>query len=210
MKIEMGESLVRTWVRHCRGCQFAELNWKPSPTWDAVIRPEHEVWYSDAAAEFSSKMFKKTSSLSQFLGQAEIDVLGLRLEQGRVGGIIAADIAFHTNGLQYGSKVETAARVTKKLFRTALILDLYFPDVPAEILFLSPKVNPATVPGVLEAGDRLRDFFEGRSRSFQFSAVINEVFKEKVMGEVLPLQRNVADTSELFLRAVQLVGLVDR
>ena len=52
MKIEMGESLVRTWVRHYRGCQFAELNWKPSPTWDAMIRPEHEKWYSDATEEF--------------------------------------------------------------------------------------------------------------------------------------------------------------
>ena len=119
MKVEIGESLVRTWVRHCRGCQLSELNWKPSPMWPGYITAEHEKWYVEGAAEFSQNVLKKNSSISQFLGQAEVDVLGVRFVQGKVAEVIAADIAFHTNGLQYGAKADTAARIVKKLFRTA-------------------------------------------------------------------------------------------
>lgn len=209
MKVEIGESLVRTWVRHCRGCQLAELNWKPSPMWSSEITAEHERWYREGAAEFSKKVLKKTSSLSQFLGQAEVDVFGVRFLEGGVEKIIAADIAFHTNGLQYGPKTETAARIVKKMFRTALMLDLHFPGIPAEIIFLSPKVNNATVPGVEEASAMMQSFFESRRGHFQFRTIINEGFKNIVLDDVTPLQKHVADTSELFLRAAQLVGLFD-
>ncbi|MDO9632332.1 MAG: hypothetical protein Q7I92_10580 [Humidesulfovibrio sp.] len=209
MKVEIGESLVRTWIRHCRGCQLAELNWKPSPMWLGEITPELEGWYRDGAAEFSEKVLKKTASVSQFLGQAEVDVLGVRFVQGKVDKVIAADIAFHTLGLLYGSKDETAARIVKKLFRTALTLDLHFPGIPAEIVFLSPKVNPATIPGVLDAERMMRSFFEGRRGHFQFRTIINEGFKNIVLDDVAPLQRHVADTSELYLRAVQLAGLFE-
>jgi hypothetical protein len=209
MKVEIGESLVRTWVRHCRGCQLAELNWKPSPMWLGEISADHEKWYSEGAAEFSEKVLKKTSSLSQFLGQAEVDVLGVRFLRGKVEKVITADIAFHTNGLQYGPKAETAARIVKKLFRTALTLDIHFPGIPAEIVFLSPKVNNATIPGVKDAAQMMQAFFEDRCPHFEFRTVMNEGFKHIVLDEVNPLQKHVADTSELYLRAAQLVGLFE-
>jgi hypothetical protein len=177
--------------------------------WPGEITPELEGWYREGAAEFSEKVLKKTASVSQFLGQAEVDVLGVRFVQGKVEKVIAADIAFHTNGLQYGPKDETAARIVKKLFRTALTLDLHFPGIPAEIVFLSPKVNSATVPGVLDAERMMRSFFEGRRGHFQFRTIINEGFKNIVLGDVTPLQKHVADTSELYLRAVQLAGLFE-
>lgn len=209
MKVEIGESLVRTWVRHCRGCQLAELNWKPSPIWPGEITAEHEQWYREGAAEFSGKVLKKTSSLSQFLGQAEVDVLGVQFVQGMARKVIAADIAFHTNGLQYGPKAETAARIVKKLFRTALTIDIHFPGVPAEILFLSPKVNNATIQGVEEAARMMESFFRGRRDGFRFQTIINQGFKNIVLDDVTPLQKQVADTSELYLRAAQLVGLFE-
>jgi hypothetical protein len=209
MKVEIGESLVRTWVRHCRGCQLAELNWKPSPIWPGEITAEHEQWYREGAAEFSEKVLKKTSSLSQFLDQAEVDVLGVQFVQGAARKVIAADIAFHTNGLQYGPKDETAARIVKKLFRTALTMDIHFPGIPAEILFLSPKVNNATIPGVEEAARMMDSFFRGRRDGFLFQAIINQGFKNIVLDDVTPLQKQVADTSELYLRAVQLTGLFE-
>ena len=33
MKIEIGESLIFSWLRHVMGCPIAQTNWKPSPTW---------------------------------------------------------------------------------------------------------------------------------------------------------------------------------
>lgn len=209
MKIEIGESLVRTWVRHCKGCQLAELNWKPSPMWPGELTPDLERWYEDGATQFPKMVLKKTATISQFLSQAEVDVLGVRFMQGKIEKIIATDIAFHTNGLQYGPTAETAARIIKKLFRTALTLELHFPGIPAEIMFLSPKVNPATVPGVLDAERTMQSFFKGRRGHFQFRTVINESFKNIVLDAVTPLQTHVADTSELYLRATQLVGLFD-
>lgn len=209
MKVEIGESLVRTWVRHCKGCQLAELNWKPSPIWPAEVTIEHKEWYAEGASQFPQNVLKKTASISQFLGQAEIDVLGIRFAEGNVEKVIAADIAFHTHGLTYGPTAETAARVTKKLFRTALTLDLHFPNIPAEIIFLSPKVNPATLPSVLEAASTMQSFFEKRCGHFQFSTIVNDEFKKIVLDKVTPLQSKVSDTSELYLRAIQLIGLFE-
>ncbi len=86
------------------------------------------------------------------------------------------------------------------------MLDLHFPGIPAEIIFLSPKVNNATVPGVEEASAMMQSFFESRRGHFQFRTIINEGFKNIVLDDVTPLQKHVADTSELFLRAAQLLA----
>lgn len=31
MKIEVCEHLVASWLRHCKGCQIVQTNWRPSP-----------------------------------------------------------------------------------------------------------------------------------------------------------------------------------
>lgn len=211
MKIEIGESLIRTWMRHCMGSQLAELNWKPSRLWDesAPITPELEQLYYDGKAQFSEDVFKKTSNLKQFLGQAEIDVLGLCVTRGKIDKIIAADVAFHIRGLQYGSKDETTARITKKMFRTALTIERYFSGIPAEILFLSPKVAPAKEPKALNVAKMMHSFFTNRSDKFQFRTIINTEFKKDVLDEIAKIQNYVDDTSELFLRSAQLIALFD-
>lgn len=209
MKVEMGESLVRTWVRHNRRCQLAELNWKPSPVWHDSISEEHEEIYQDAKIQFAEYGVLLKSSLSQFMKQGEIDVLGIRLDQGRVNKVIAVDIAFHSSGLQYGSKSETAARIIKKGIRTALIVDRYFRGCPAEILFMSPKVTPATASLIVEAESALHEFIRKWNPELSFQCLINGQFKEKVFNEVMALREEVADTSELFLRAAQLVNLFE-
>lgn len=210
MKIEIGESLIRTWLRHCLGCQLAELNWKPSPKWPANDSSVVEQWHKDGKAQFPEQVFKKTDKLDQFLGQAEIDVLGICIGQSKIEKIFAADVAFHTNGLQYGSKSETKAQIIKKMFRSALTIERYFPDIPAEILFLSPKVTTATALGVNEAAQMVQTFFTERRSNFQFKVIINSQFKKDVFDKVTSLTRIVADTSELFLRAEQLAALFNK
>lgn len=209
MKIEMGESLIRTWLRHCLGCQLAELNWKPSPKWPTNDSSEVEQWYEDGKAQFPVNVFKKTATLEQFLGQAEIDVLGICIEQSKIKKIFAADVACHTKGLQYGSKSETKARIIKKMFRSALIMERYFPDIPAEILFLSPKVTPATELGVSETSQMVQTFFAARRKNFHFKTIINSKFKDEIFDKTLSLTKIVSDTSELFLRAEQLADIFD-
>jgi hypothetical protein len=33
MKLEIGESVILSWLRHVRGCVAVQMHWKPSPTW---------------------------------------------------------------------------------------------------------------------------------------------------------------------------------
>jgi len=141
------------------------------------------------------------------LKQAEVDVLGFKVAPGGIPKLVAVDVAFHSSGLQYGDKDVTAERVAKKLFRAALVADSCFPGVEAEIIFAAPKVFPATLNVVRKAEEAVREFFQERRRHFTFNVMVNQDFEEKILHPVLALKDDVADTSELFLRAVQMVGM---
>lgn len=41
MKIEKGESLSYSWLRHVKECQIVQTNWKVSPQW--VIQHEEAL-----------------------------------------------------------------------------------------------------------------------------------------------------------------------
>ena len=41
MKIEIGEFLILSWLRHVRGCVVTQMNWIPSPAWP--VAREHEL-----------------------------------------------------------------------------------------------------------------------------------------------------------------------
>ena len=41
MKIEMGESLFYSWLRHVKECQIVQTNWTTSPQW--TLRHEDEL-----------------------------------------------------------------------------------------------------------------------------------------------------------------------
>ncbi|TON34846.1 hypothetical protein CGH58_24435, partial [Vibrio parahaemolyticus] len=120
MKIEIAESLLRSWLRHVRGCEFAELNWKASPEW--LPKSDEITELFDTAHELWPEAFGK-NSYEQLLRQAEVDVLGLSFYDNRLYFI---DVAFHLGGLNYGDKLTTAMRVYKKLVRSALIAKRYF------------------------------------------------------------------------------------
>ena len=40
MKIEIGESLIFSWMRHVQGCPIVQTNWKPSPAWPIRREPD--------------------------------------------------------------------------------------------------------------------------------------------------------------------------
>jgi hypothetical protein len=218
LKIEVGESLALSWLRHVRGCQVVQINWKATPDIlvgvdDGPLRPVFDAirrGFDEAADPLP--VVKKTSSLKQWLQQGEVDALGLKLLAGRVEDSIAVDIAFHERGLQYGSKTETSARVAKKLLRTALLLRGPLALEGGTVVFASPKVSPATTKAVLAGLERVRAFASEVDvlRSVSFDVLIGDGFREQMLDPVLATANDVADTSELFLRSVQLVKLFDR
>ena len=81
VKIEMGESLFYSWLRHVKECQVVQTNWKVSSQWSVQHVDELEALMSTAADHFSEKygykIFKQNSSLSQIIQQGECDAVGV-------------------------------------------------------------------------------------------------------------------------------------
>lgn len=207
MKIEMGESLFNSWLRHVKECQIVQNSWKISPSWK--LQHETDLFSLMQAADqlFSAKynysIFKKNSSLSQILRQGECDVIGISLQNG-LSHIYAVDVAFHESGLQYGNRPETVMKVVAKIIRTAMCLWGYMGCKEGEIIFASPKITPAVLKDILPCVEDINNIFTDNGFRFKASIVANSDFHHFILRPILEMSGNVADTSELFMRSYQL------
>ena len=84
MKIEMGESIILSWLRHVKECQIVQTNWKPSQNWDVQNKNILEDLLKESSEEFKKyNLFKPMKSneskigIGQILKQAEIDLIGI-------------------------------------------------------------------------------------------------------------------------------------
>jgi hypothetical protein len=111
VKIEIGESLIRSWLRHVEGCQFAELNWKPSAAWPRQNRVLVEAMFVKAQSQWPEAFGK--GDVEQFLKQAEVDVIGLNFFEGQQT-LNLVDVAFHSGGLNYGALNEEMKYILDK------------------------------------------------------------------------------------------------
>jgi hypothetical protein len=215
MKIEIGESLIFSWLRHVMSCPIVQANWKPSPTWpirrEAGLATDFEKMGEIAGQRLGFEIFKG-SSFRQFMRQAEVDVLGLRFSDAGLA-VIAVDSAFHENGMQYGDLKETVGRILKKMIRTAFVLDSYFDLHRAEIVFATPKMHNAVYEALQgcwpELPSVLADCGSLSADRVQLRIVTNGDFAEQIIQPVLDRMDQVVDTTELFLRALQLVRLCE-
>ena len=203
MKIEIGESLGYSYLRHVKECWLVQTNWKPSEHWHRFMDDiELESLFESMRERFDSdgSVLKMTKNVAQFLQQAEIDVMGIDRE----GCVYAIDVAFHEAGLNYGSKAETIARVLKKLLRTMMTLQAYHPTVnQLHITFASPKVNP----GVQKPLKAMFDDLQATYPEVVWKLLTNEAFAEQMLEPTLQKAGSVADTSELFMRSAKLLDV---
>ena len=201
MKIEMGESLGYSYLRHVKNCWLVQTNWKASEHWEKQLSDDElqDAFRSMRQTfDLGGSVFKGTKDCAQFLRQAEIDVVGV----GQDGSIHAIDVAFHEAGLNYGGGVGN--RVLKKLLRTVLILMAYHPpEVKQHIYFVSPKVRPGAQQPLENMFNRLRDEYP----VIEWYLFTNETFATEILTPTLEKGKSVADTSELFLRSVKLLEL---
>lgn len=205
MKIEIGESLMQSYLKCEKGCLVTQTNWKTSIAWRVAdenyvaIKGVFEKIHAHAG--FSGVF--KNSSLEQALKQAELDVVGINNDK-----LYMVEVAFHESGLQYGDKLETRDRVCKKLLRAYLIGMAYFPNFTYEIIFASPKVNPATDSIIKEYFEALeKDFGDGENVTFRYLA--NDDFKSEVLVPTLNSALADSDSSELFVRSAKMLELFD-
>lgn len=214
MKIEIAESLMLSWLRHAKNCQMVQMNWKPSvSSWDLHNENKVEMVMRGTDAYFSENyglnLFKKNSSIGQLLQQGEIDALGIEINRGVIQNIYAIDVAFHESGLNYGSREETITRVIKKMVRSALILHAYFNVNTGDIIFASPKVYGIISDPLSKYIQELHELLQRGGINFRFSFICNEDFRDNIYNVVTAHSHTVADTSELFMRAIKMSNLFD-
>ncbi|WP_314068326.1 hypothetical protein [Campylobacter showae] len=213
MKIEIGESLFYSWLRHVKECQIVQTNWKISPKWELKFSDELEKIMSKTDGFFSNKygykIYKQNTSLKQILQQAECDALGICANDG-INEIYAVDVAFHESGLNYGGLDETVARVVKKCLRTAMCIYGYFGVKKAEIIFVSPKINRQILDALRPCFVDINNIMQEMGFEFDFRIIANSDFSNLVLEPILEVSGNVADTAELFMRSYQMLSLFDK
>ncbi len=201
MKIEIGESLGYSYLRHVKECWLVQTNWKPSPHWPRFMdNTELDEMFAAMKRRFDDaegKVFKQTRTAEQFLQQAEIDVMGVDRE----GGVYAIDVAFHEAGLNYGGGADV--RVLKKLLRTVMALRAYRPrGTQIRIIFASPKVNR----GVQRPLETMSEELKAEFPHIEWELLTNDAFTEHMLQPTLEKASVVNDTAELFMRAAKLLA----
>jgi hypothetical protein len=215
VKIEIGESLIYSWLRHVQGCVVTQINWKPSPTWEVAKERElteaFEAVRNVAGQDIGVQIFKN-GDFSQFIRQAEIDVLGARWNyDSGLPSVVAVDSAFHENGLQYGNADETIGCVLKKLIRAAFALEALLDLDQALVVFATPKMPEPIQQGIQDHLEKLEAYLAEQTglaiKHLHFRIIANADFATEILQPVLDQVAAVADTSELFMRAQQLMRL---
>jgi len=208
MKIDIAESLIYSYLKHQEGCRLVQTNWRTSGKWiltEYQLEKAQLLYDKISHSELFGDLFKN-SSFNQLIKQAEIDVLGLNTVENIVYGI---DIAFHSSGINYGSRKETGLRIIKKIFRTIFIMQSYFSDFEKfNSLFITPKVNPSDKDYIENLMEEARRLLEDENIEIEF--ISNEDFYIEIVDPLLKSIRDENDSSELFSRAIKLLSLDNR
>lgn len=212
MKIDIGESLIYSWLRHVKECQIVQNNWKASQHWEIKNYDQLNDCMSVVRNHFDSKhklsIFKGTKSVDQLLKQAEIDALGISISD-NIKTIHCVDIAFHEAQLNYGSTEETICRIIKKSIRSALCAVAYLDVNEAEIIFASPKANVQISAKIHDMFNEIESLLNEFNWHFSFKAFFNNDFKLHIISTVKESSINISDTNELFVRSLQLLNMFD-
>jgi hypothetical protein len=212
MKIEIGESLMFSWLRHVKHCQTVQLNWKPAVnTWE-MYNEKLVIKIMGNTSQYIKEnyminIFKNNQSHTQILKQGEIDVLGLELRYGRVAEIYGIETAFHENGLNYGRSDQTVEKVIKNMVRMSMIMVGYFDLTKGKIIFAAPKVSTTIYKPLTYLINEMNEFYKSMNLDFEFILYANDTFQKQVLNPVVERTKTVADTSELFMRSVQMNNL---
>lgn len=209
MKIEIGESLALSYLKHVKNCVIYQTNWKSSRQWAFLGREEDASEAFDRLVKDGLLSFqgKTKPSFTQFLKQAEIDILGINLLEKKM---YVMDIAYHEDGLNYKNEDRTIKSFKKKLLRSYLLLRSYFPeDYEYEIIFASPKVRPKLNKELEDATEALNDLRDDvlSKGAVVFKYIANDKFKVEILDQTIEASRDDADTNELFLRSYKLLNM---
>jgi len=208
MKIEIGESLVSSYLKHVEQCKIVQSNWRVSGNW-VIGKQESELprnyFHQIKKNELLSNIFKE-NSFDQLIKQSEIDVIGINTLENT---IYAYDVAFHSLGLNYKGNEGSCEVVIKKIIRSIFTLQIYFPEFQnIESFFVTPKsnnkLNELMIKYLNETNKILGNDF------IKLGFLSNDSFFQNIVDPVINSTKNENDTSELYLRSVRLNQLDKR
>jgi hypothetical protein len=203
MKIEIGEFLILSWLRHVRGCAVTQMNWSPSPAWTVARERELRAAF-EAVRRFADDAIGRSSfgkvDFGSFIRHARIDVLGLRLNRDS-GGIeaIAVDSAINDTELPHGNAEETIVRLIERMTRAGFALAAYLDPRQASVVFATPWLAKA----VRQEVQRHLALLEGRLAEqrdqaisrLRFRVIADADFADEIVQPVLQHVDTVADSS---------------
>ena len=91
MKIEIGESLALSYLKHVKNCVIYQTNWKAPNRWSITNEEVLKAIFEAVRKSEEFRDISKKSECGQFLKQAEIDALGID----RAGRVDAIEIDLH-------------------------------------------------------------------------------------------------------------------
>ena len=229
MKIEMGESLALSWLRHVKKCSIVQANWKPSFEWEErddwfveqVLQKAHEYFEERGFPVLPYEKGRHTVDAYNVLMQTECDGMGVKVGRGTSGNeYFAIESAFHTDGLHDGKTPNVAAtKVAEKMVRIALALYYLMGVTKAHVYFAAPKITRSFFEPVQKAFKLVSEFFRRsifveKGMAFDFELLLNvpadaegsaefgNRFNDRILRPVKRLLPIIDDTAELFVRAL--------
>src|SRR5690554_1833854 len=216
MKIEIGESLLYSWLKHIQKCQVVQTNWKSSILWFEGKREEElniDKKHFDVVLNIAHGLKEKfniqiniNDNIEKILGFTEIDNLGISFLE-NTKKIIAVESAFHEGGLNYGSNGDSKVKVIEKFLRTAICLLTVFPNIESKIIFATPKASSTLVKDIEEITNYLHKEFKDNGLSITFEIISNEKYYSEILDKVLKTSDKIADSNELFVRSNKLIQM---
>ncbi len=231
MELGDGSHIIFVDLERFRKSQIVQMNWKPSEFWETSpedIKKYKKVIESLKNAEEKYELFMNREGNSVFfnelkfsgynllkdLFQEECDLMGVQISSAQQPKYYTVDVAYHKKGLDYGGNKENVNRVIWKLLKTAISLKYFMRINEADLYFASPKIHPLSDNGIRKGicylnnhlNNLLNEEFQEEHR-FNFHLISNEKFYLDVIGPLRKHSDDINDTSELFLRSLQLLEM---
>jgi hypothetical protein len=204
MKIEIGEFLILSWLRHVRGCVVTQMNWSPSPAWTVARERELRATF-EAARSFADDTIGRSSfgqvDFESFVRHASIDVLGLRVDRDGGTEAIAVDSAINDTELPHGNAEETIVRLIQRMTRAAFALAAFLEPRQASVVFATPWLATAVRQEVQRhlalLEQRLAQQRGPGMAHLRFRVIADGDFADEIVQPVMEHVGAVADTSGL-------------
>jgi len=211
MKIEICEQMIESWLTHIMGCQIVQINWTPPSLLEFSSDDIKliECFINDVREVISAEeidIFEK-STVSQFVSQTEIDVVGIKILGRTVEAIYLVDSAFHEFGLGYKNPTAT---ILKKLLRMLVVSNMFFKHIPSNIIFVSPYARESVSRDIDKNLNELQPIIVKYFPDMKVELIFNEQFANHIYKPLVENIDKFKNDNALFTRSLKLANICER